>query len=201
MNDNYTGTSAVDVLGTIVGSEVVAREALATYGTLRRLQRAPPRELLSVRGLGPARLRRLHAAFALGTCLSHERLAVGEPLRTPQDVFDAVGPLLVGEEQEVFLVLGLDARHRIRVVHRAAIGSLTRCILTPGDVFRPLVREAVARAIIVHSHPSGDPDPSPEDITLTRRMKDAGKLLGIAVLDHVVVAAEGYVSLAERGVV
>ena len=200
MNDNYTGTSAVDVLGAIVGSEVVAREALATYGTLRRLQRVPPRDLLSVPGLGPARLRRIRAAFDLTTCLSHERLAVGEPLQTPQDVFEAVGPLLVGEEQEVFLVLGLDARHRIRLVHRAATGSVSRCVLTPGDVFRPLVREAVARAIVVHNHPSGDPEPSREDIELTRRMKDAGKLLGIDVLDHVVVAAEGYVSLAERGV-
>ena len=200
MNDNYLGRSAVDVLGAIVGSEVVAREALATYGSLRRLQRAPPRDLLSVAGLGPARLRRLRAAFDLTACVCHERLAVGQPLQTPQDVFDAVGPLLAGEDHEVFLALGLDARHRIRIVHRAATGSLTRCVLTPGDVFRPLVREAVASAVLVHNHPSGDPNPSAEDITLTRRMKDAGRLLGIAVLDHVVVAAEGFVSLADRGV-
>ena len=199
MNDNYTGPSAVDVLGVIVGSEIVAREALATYGSLRGLQRAPPRELLSVPGLGPARLRRLRAAFQLGLCLSQERLAVGKPLVSPEDVYEALRSVLAAEEREVFLVLGLDARNRIRIVHRAATGSVTRCAFTPADVFRPLVREAAARAILVHCHPSGDPNPSAEDIELTRRMKEAGQLLGIAVLDHVIVGAEGYVSLADRG--
>ena len=200
MNDNYTGSSVVDVLGAIVGSEVVAREALATYGSLRAIDRAPVRELVQLDGVGHVRATRIKAAFELARRAAWERLEPGRVLRSPEDVYEALRAILGPEEREVFLVLGLDARHRIRIVHRAAVGSVTRCILTPGDIFRPLVREAVPRAILVHCHPSGDPNPSAEDITLTRRMKDAGKLLGIDVVDHVVVAAEGYVSLAERGV-
>lgn len=195
MNDNYPDGPLVEILGTVVGDQLVAHEALAHYGSLRRLERASETDRRTVCGIGPARARRLRAAFALSRHLAEEQIRGRAVIERPADVHRLLGPSLIPEEREVFVVVGLDARNRVRLVHRAAVGSLTRCALTPRDVFTPIVREAVAHVILCHNHPSGDPTPSPQDITLTRRMKDAGKLLGIAVLDHVIVAAEGYASV------
>jgi DNA repair protein RadC len=136
----------------------------------------------------------------LGRRATAERIDVGKPLLCARDVYQAIGPTLRSERQEVFVVLGLDARNRIRVRHTAAVGGLTSCVVSPRDVFGPLVREACAAAICVHCHPSGDPTTSADDVELTRQLKKTGDLLGIRLLDHIVVGAEGFTSLADAGV-
>jgi DNA repair protein RadC len=100
---------------------------------------------------------------------------------------------------EEFWVLGLDVRHRLIFEACIARGSLTGVEVHPREVYRPLIRVAAAAAIFCHNHPSGDPSPSRQDLELTLRLREVGELCGITLLDHVVVAAEGYVSLAERG--
>ena len=96
-------------------------------------------------------------------------------------------------------MIGLDVRHRVLFEACIARGSLTGVEVHPREVFRPLIRAAAARRLLCHNHPSGDPSPSRQDLELTARLKEVGELCGITVLDHVVVAAEGYASLAERG--
>ena len=160
-------------LADLLGDAAVAREALAAYGDLRALVGAPDAGQLAAR----------------------ETLDAGAVITGPADVHAAVWPLLAHEMREVLLVIGLDARNRIRLVHTGAVGSVTRCALQPSDVFTPLVRAALPTAVLVHNHPSGDPTPSPHDEALTRRVREAGRLLGVAVLDHVVVAASGYRSV------
>lgn len=194
----YDKMSTADVLAQIIGSNALASEVLARYGGLRDLDRAPPRDLVAVPGMGPSRAAKVKAAFELGRRAATERIEVGGPLRSPREVFEALGPVLRNEDREVFLVLGLDARNRVRLFREVAVGSLVRCIITPRDVFGPLLREAIAAAIVVHNHPSGDPTPSHEDLELTRRLKEAGDLLGVRLLDHLVIGAEGFVSLADR---
>ena len=103
--------------------------------------------------------------------------------------------------QEVFRVLLLSARNEILRRVTVSKGSLSASLVHPRDVFYPAIKANAASIILVHNHPSGDPEPSADDIELTQRMSEAGKLLGIAVLDHVVVAKRGYVSLKERGVI
>ena len=196
---DFDDKTTVDVVAAVVGSEIVAREALAAYGSLDAINRAPRGDLLRLKGMGPARVTRIKAALEIGRRAATERLRVGRVVESPHDVYQALRALLRPEEREVFMVLGLDVRNRIRLVHRAAVGSVSRLALTARDVFTPLVREGAVRAIVVHNHPSGDPSPSTEDEDLTRRLVEAGKLLGIELLDHVVVAADGYVSLRDRG--
>ena len=198
MNDAYPDARSLEILGVVVGDPAVAREAIAHYGSLLELARAPARELQRIPGLGPARARRIRAAFDLGKEAAAERVRPGKTLTCPADVHAALGPTLVHEQRELLVVVGLDARNRVRVVHQVATGTLTRCASTPRDIFLPVLRESAAHLILVHNHPSGDPEPSPDDIALTLRVRDAGRLLGITVLDHVVVATEGYVSLADR---
>ena len=174
----------------------VARALLGHAGGLNNLSRASPRELEAVPGVGLARASRLVAAFHLG------RRALAKPGEAPvmlqaADVFRYLRPRLGGMVQEVFCVLALDARNNLIAEIEVARGTLTAVEVHPREVFRPLVRQAAAAAVVAHNHPSGDPRPSEEDLELTARLRRAGDLLGIPILDHVVIGAEGYVSLAE----
>jgi DNA repair protein RadC len=100
---------------------------------------------------------------------------------------------------EVFYVLLLDAKHRSLRDVQVSAGSLTATIVHPREVFAPAVRDGAAAVILAHNHPSGDPAPSPEDVELTRRLRSAGDLIGIVVLDHVIVGAQGHFSFADAG--
>jgi len=120
-------------------------------------------------------------------------------LRCSAEVFALLGPALGRRKQERFFAIGLDARNRVISRHLVAVGSLTTCIISPREVFAPLIRRHAAAAILAHNHPSGEPSPSAEDIELTRRLADAGKLLGIAILDHIVIGGDSYYSFRDAG--
>jgi len=122
-----------------------------------------------------------------------------KPVRGPDDVVALIGKKLRGETREHFLVLLLNARHECTAVETVSIGSLNASIVHPREVFRPAVLAASASIIVAHNHPSGDPEPSEEDLSITRRLVQVVELLGIALLDHVVIASRGVVSLRERG--
>jgi DNA repair protein RadC len=122
-----------------------------------------------------------------------------KPVRGPDDVVALIGGKLLAESREHFVVLLLNARHECTAVETVSIGSLNASIVHPREVFRPAVLVAAASIIVAHNHPSGDPEPSEEDVSITRRLVQVGELLGIGLLDHIVVAHRGAVSLRERG--
>jgi DNA repair protein RadC len=109
-----------------------------------------------------------------------------------------VGPKLRKQAREHFLVLLLNARHEVMGQETVSVGSLNASIVHPREVFRPAVLASAAAVVLVHNHPSGDPEPSEEDLSITKRLVEAGELLGISVLDHVIVASRGVVSLRSR---
>lgn len=119
-------------------------------------------------------------------------------IRGPDDVIALVGKKLRKEAREHFLVLLLNARHEVLGKETVSIGSLNASIVHPREVFKPAVLQSAASIILVHNHPSGDPEPSEEDLSITKRLVRAGDLLGIGVLDHVIVAERGVVSLKAR---
>lgn len=119
-------------------------------------------------------------------------------IRRPDDLFPLCQPM-VGYKQEVFRVFLLDARHHVVRKITVSKGTLSSSLVHPRDVFRDAIRLNAAAIILVHNHPSGDPEPSTEDKELTRRLDQCGELLGIAVLDHIIVAKGGCVSLREIG--
>jgi DNA repair protein RadC len=122
------------------------------------------------------------------------------PVRGPDDVVALVGRKFRDETREHFIVLLLNARHECLAVETVSIGSLNASIVHPREVFRPAVIAAAASIVVAHNHPSGDPEPSEEDVSITRRLAEVGELLGIGLLDHVVVARRGAVSLRQRGI-
>ena len=124
---------------------------------------------------------------------------VGLPFRSPDDVDRYLRPLVRDLEVERFHVFCLDARHRLKRCDVVSIGTLTASLVHPREVFRIAVRESAAAILLAHNHPSGDPTPSVEDAAVTRRLSDAGRLVGVRVLDHVIVAGGGFYSFREAG--
>ncbi len=115
-----------------------------------------------------------------------------------QKAYRLLEPLFDGLDREHFMVVGLDAKHAVIGINTVSIGSVTMSIVHPREVFKPLILLNASAVILAHNHPSGDPTPSQEDRALTRRLKDGGELLGIAVLDHLVLGEDRYYSFADH---
>jgi DNA repair protein RadC len=183
------GTSGVDR----------ARNLLARFGGIAGLARCTTSELTGRGRLGAASASAVVAAFELGRRAVCERLDRGAVFRGSAEVYRHFRGDLAALRQEVFCVLLLDAKHRRLREVRVSAGSLTASIVHPREVFAPAVREAAAAVILVHNHPSGDPAPSAEDVTITRRLRDAGEIVGVRVLDHVIVGAQAHFSFVDAG--
>ena len=177
----------------------LASELLGRHDGVAGLARSGPAELRQTAGVGPAKSASLLAALELGRRFATRRLRTGDAIRGPADVHRHFHARLRDAPHERFLVLLLDGRHRVLREVTASQGTLTASLVHPREVFRPALREAAAAVILVHNHPSGDPSPSREDREVTERLVQVGEILGIPVLDHVIVAERGYVSLREDG--
>lgn len=116
----------------------------------------------------------------------------------PSDIFAHL-VLFSKKKQEHFAVVTLDASHQVLRVHTVSIGTINRTLVHPREVFFPAVKDLAQSVILAHNHPSGNPDPSPEDMEITRRLKDAGEILGISVLDHVIIGKGRFYSFVEHG--
>lgn len=178
---------------------LLSRDLFLHFGDLQGLARGSFAELCTLPGIGPARAAIIMAALELGRRSTTVRPIPGQRLSESRSVWNYLRSRLSHESVEEFWAISLDVRHRVKSELCLARGSLTAVEVHPRDVFRPLIREGAAAVIFCHNHPSGDPTPSRQDVLLTERLREVGELCGIAVLDHVVVGAEGYVSLAERG--
>jgi len=175
-----------------------AQRLLHTYGGLAGLARAPFSELVVTKGLGQAKAAQLQAAFELGRRLliaaPEERLTVKSPADAANLLMLEMGPL----EQEHLKAIILNTKNQVVKVHPVYVGSLNTAVVRVGELFREAIRVNAAAIIVAHNHPSGDPTPSPEDVGITRQMVEAGKLLNIDVLDHLVICQARWVSLKER---
>jgi DNA repair protein RadC len=120
-------------------------------------------------------------------------------VRSAADVADIMLPKMRDLPREEFVALLLDTKHRVVENKTVSIGHLNASLVHPRELFRECVRRSAAAVILVHNHPSGDPEPSPDDLNLTRRLEEAGRILGISVLDHVIIGDNRYISLRERG--
>lgn len=141
----------------------------------------------------------LFAGLELCRRSSYKRLPLSGSLRSSRQIFTYFRPLVSHLEKECFWSILLDGRNRVSRIARISEGTLTSSLVHPREVFRPAVLEAAASLIFVHNHPTGEPDPSPEDISITRRLAEAGKVLGIVVLDHVIIGNYRHFSFADEG--
>lgn len=186
-----------ELLALVVG-ERPARRLVSALGSLDRLAQAPLVELEQL-GLGAGRACRLQAALELGRRAISPPLRRGTPIASAHDVDALLRGRLAALDHEELHVLGLDTGGRLALHALVGVGSVNLVHVHPGDVFRPLVREAVVSAIVAHNHPSGEFAPSGADTELTLRLAEAGLLVGVPLLDHVIVARDGHYSFAASG--
>ena len=177
----------------------VGARLLNKYKGLRGLYRAPFNELQDEHGLGLAKTAQLKAAIELGRRLTIESPDDRVAISSPKDAADIVQYEMSILDQEQFRVMLLDRRNKVMEVNTLYVGSVSSSQIRIGEVFKEAVRKNSSSIIIVHNHPTGDPTPSPDDISVTRAIIQAGKILDIEVLDHLIIGAGKFTSMKEKG--
>lgn len=189
VGDHASGQSAIDL----------GRNIIQTFGDLRRLSAATFSEICSVKGSGPAKAASILAALTLANRFKTDKLENLERFTTPCQIFNHFHYRMRDRSREYFVALLLDGKNRIIREEQVSEGSLNQSIVHPREVFCRAVKDSAAAVILIHNHPSGDPAPSREDREITRRLKEAGEILGIRVLDHIIIGDGSYFSFVESG--
>jgi DNA repair protein RadC len=179
----------------------VARELLDQYESLQKLFSRSPSELMKIKGIGSAKAATLSAAFELVRRIQSRGDIPKAYFKRSSDVATHYLPLMRDLRKEIFKILLLNRANRLMKEVTISEGTLEASIVHPRDVFREALLEPAAGIILIHNHPSGNPTPSEEDLRITQQLVEAGKLLGIKVYDHLILAGESYRSLADEGLI
>ncbi len=191
------------ILGRGVAGESVlvgARRLLAAFGSLRGIAQASVEQLGGVHGIGPAKAVQLKAAAELARRIALEGAELQPAAVDSAEAAVAIlRPHLADQPKEHFVALLLDSRHRLIRLSPIAVGSLSATLVHPRELFKEAITASAAALIVAHNHPSGDPEPSAHDVELTRRLAEAGALLGIELIDHLIVCRHRHASLKALG--
>ena len=177
------------------GAVVEANGLLVAAGGLPELARWGAAELLDVDGIGPAKAATILASLELGHRVARAHLRQAEILGDPEVVGEYLLRRLQVERREVFGFLTVDGRHRLIRSHEHSLGTRTQAPVDPADLFRTALHDGAAAVVLFHNHPSGQLEPSRDDLELTRRLVKAGEVLGVAVHDHLIVGSGRWLSL------
>lgn len=178
----------------------LAQRILNNFGGLRELQACSVEELSSVKGIGLAKAAQIIASLELANRLAKSRTATRPIIHTPEDAAKLLMTEMRWLQKEHFRILLLNTKHHVLSIPTISIGSLSASIVHPREVFREAIRSSAAAIILAHNHPSGDPSPSDEDIKITKRLTEIGKLMDITVLDHIIIGDGRYLSMKDKGI-
>lgn len=167
---------------------------------LEEMAKMTVEEICQFEGLGPTRALRLLLAIELGRRCLRERQASITEVRTPEDVVKLLDDMRF-MEQEHFRIIVLNNKSKLIKISEISIGTINYTIVHPREIFKNAIRCNACAIILAHNHPSGDPTPSREDIAITKRLKEAGELIGIDVLDHIIISNPRWVSLNQQGLI
>ncbi len=179
---------------------VTAQKILSHFGNLNKISEASIEELSSIKGIGLAKAAQLKATFEIGRRMSsHVTSYTSKDLTSPEKVFKVIRNRLKTHKKEHFYSIPINSRGWM--VSEVSIGSLDSAIVHPREVFSDAIRVKASSIIFAHNHPSGDPTPSDADIEMTYRLREAGNILGINLIDHIIVTENSYLSLRKEGII
>jgi DNA repair protein RadC len=179
----------------------LAQNLLAHFGNLQNIKTANLEELKKVKGIGFATACKIQAAFKLGEKAELNNTKLGEKIEGPESVFNLLKNEIGNKKKESFYILSLTTRNNLISVDKVSTGTLSASLAHPREVFLPAIKNSASSVIVVHNHPSGDPQPSEDDLNITKRLTEAGKILGINVVDHIIVSRTNYFSFKDKGLI
>jgi DNA repair protein RadC len=191
------------VLGRGISGEsvmVTSQKLLSQFGSLDGMLDASVEDLCQIRGIGVAKACQIKAIFEIVKRLkiNSEPAQKKKSLLSPREVYELLTPQIGNLKKEHFVLVSFDTRNRVIGTDTISVGTLNASLVHPREMFEIAIRRHAASVIIAHNHPSGDPDPSDEDIRVTEKLMEAGKLLGIQVLDHIIVCKNSYYSFSDQ---
>lgn len=166
--------------------------------SLKKLSRSPAAELMKIPGIGQSKACQIISVFELSRRLEIYSEEPKRKIKDPEDIYKYIYPKIREEKQEKFIILCLDTKNQIISDITVFVGGLDFSIVQPREIFKSALLESAASIILIHNHPSGDPTPSREDIIITNRVIESGKLLGVHVWDHLIIGDGCYISLKEK---
>lgn len=187
--NGYQGKTSVDI----------AKELLLESGGLRKLNSLSFSEMNSVKGIGLAKFAQIKAALEIGKRLLREPSSLKKKIHNAVDLVDYYGPNMRDLKKEIFKIILLDVKNKIIRDIDVSVGSLTESIVHPREVLKEIIKESAASVIFLHNHPSGESNPSKNDIDITERLAEACNLIGVKVLDHIILGDDNYTSFAQEG--
>lgn len=198
--------SSQELLALIIGRGVakrsvldIAHELMRKFGSVHSMSRASIEELSAIKGIGAAKASQIKAAFELAKRQDLEQDIPPYTINNPQTLVKAIRASIQDKAKEHFKLVILNTRNKVTGIIPISVGTLNASLVHPREVFKEAIRGSAASVILVHNHPSDDLEPSEEDIKLTRRMVEAGNIMGIEVLDHIIITRNNYLSLKSRG--
>ncbi len=193
--------SGTRVGGRSLSAVELGQTLLRAYGSLADLANRDARLVMRTKGVGPAKAAQLAACFEIGRRVEAATDGVRMQIKSPADAAAHYGPKLRDLNKEVFIVVLLNTAGVVIGDHTISEGGLAGSIVEPRAVFEKAILEHAASIICLHNHPSGNPEPSREDIAITKQLVEAGKLMGVPISDHLIIAGRGYTSFADRGLI
>ncbi len=204
--------SAQELLALIIARGVsgksvmnIAQELLSKFGNIKNVSEATIEQLCQIKGIGPAKAAQIKACFEIARRIENQEIEQNKlkkfTLGSPEGVVKLARPILKDKKKEYFLVFPLDSRNQIMKEEIVSIGSSNASIAHPREIFKRTIANNAASVIIVHNHPSGDPEPSEDDLEITKQLVDAGKILGIEVSDHIIIGQKSFTSFKDKDLI
>jgi DNA repair protein RadC len=200
--------SGQELLALVIGRGIpkksvmsIAQELLTRFGNVKAISQATIEELSQIKGIGIAKAAQIKACFELGKREELEPELKNFDIKNPESVVKAIRAGIKDKAKEHFKLILLNPRNRIIGISTISIGTLNASLVHPREVFKDAIVHSAASVVLAHNHPSGDPEPSEDDIKITKKLVDSGKILGIEVLDHIIIAKNRFFSFKEKGLI
>jgi len=200
--------SGQELLALVIGRGIpkksvmsIAQELLTRFGNVKAISQATIEELSQIKGIGLAKAAQIKACFELGKREELEPELINFDIKNPESVVKAIRASIKDKAKEHFKLILLNPRNKIIGISTISIGTLNASLVHPREVFKDAIVHSAASVVLAHNHPSGDPEPSEDDLKITKKLVESGKILGIEVLDHIIITKNGFKSFKEEGLI